>query len=197
MRTWRRLWALAGTFSVSSTVTVCAGRPNPAPTPVTRTAAVMPALYFSADPTSAAALTEGLRQELLARGWQVVSPTASAAAAQAVGIQRRAHQPDWKALAFGRRLNADVIVYPRLLALGVGVGGPSDVCPDPAAVLFVRVLDARTGRCLYSRQVAHPLKELVRTSTAPLDTFTLTPETGRAAAITALAGFRKRPQLSQ
>jgi len=156
----------------------------------------MPALYFSADATSAAVFTEGLRQEMRDRGWQVSSSTASAAAAQAVGLRSRVHQPDWKAVAFGRQLKADVIVYPRLLALGVGVGGPSDVCPDPAAVLLLRVLDARTGRCLYSRQVAYPVKELVRKSTDPLETFTLTAETGHAAAVAALAGFRQRPQAS-
>jgi hypothetical protein len=153
----------------------------------------MPALYFSADAASAAHLTDGLREEMRARGWVVVPPAASLAAARAVGIRPYVHQPDRQALEFGRQLNADLVVYPRLLALGVGVRAPSAVQPDPAAVVLLRVLDIGKGRSVYSRQVAHPLKGADRAAADTPTGFALTAATGRATARTALAGFREQP----
>src|SRR3954451_5229010 len=124
MRTWWLAGALAWTLGTTALIAVAACWSSDTMPPAPRTAAVLPAVYFSADAVSAARLTDGLREEMSSRGWKVVPAAASAAAASAVGFAPRTQQPDAKALEFGRRLKADVVVYPRLLALGVGFGGP-------------------------------------------------------------------------
>jgi hypothetical protein len=191
MKTWWFGGALAWTLATCCPVVGFAGRPTVASPPAARTAAVMPALYFSADAASAARLTDGLREEMRARGWTVVSPAESAAAASAIGLPPRTSQPDWMALEFGHRLNADLVLYPRLLAIGAGISGPSPVQPDPAAVVLLRILDVRGGRSVYSRQVAYPLKRVARPAEGAASEFVLTADTGRATAKTALAGFQE------
>jgi hypothetical protein len=78
---------------------------------------------------------------------------------------------DQVAVEFGRRLGADLVVYPQLLAMGLAYGSPARAA-DPGrsgAVLQVRVVNAHTGGRLYTRQVHEPFQARTgRESRAPV-----------------------------
>jgi hypothetical protein len=123
------------------------------------TIAVLPAQYFLADPQSAENLTMGLTQQFESQGYSVLPMDRTRSTAQEIGYEANRHYADSMALRIGRRLNAGLVAYPRLLALGVPWS--AEVAPDglltPAAVVHLRVLNTRTGRPVYFRQVAHEL----------------------------------------
>lgn len=121
------------------------------------TIAVMPAQYFTADAQSADNLTMGLAQQFESQGYSVVSMDRSRSAADAIGYQPSRHYTDRTAVQFGRRLNADLVAYPRLLVLGYPLASETrrEGYILPAAVVHLRVLNTRTGRPVYFRQVSH------------------------------------------
>ena len=121
--------------------------------PARKTVVVLPAGYFSADQTSANRVTKGLRGAFQNQGYRVVEPERASVAAANSGINRRQHYSDREVLRVGRRLGADLVAYPRVLALGLGVNARGEDEPAPEAVVLLRVIDVRTGRAVYARQV--------------------------------------------
>jgi hypothetical protein len=101
----------------------------------------------------------GLVQQFVSQGYSVMPMDRVQSAAQEGGYELSRHYPDQMALRIGRRLNAELVAYPRLLALGIPLAQPvnSDGLLTPAAVVHLRVLNTRTGRPVYFRQVAHEL----------------------------------------
>lgn len=136
-------------------VALSLGSLPPAAAQVRPTLAIMPAQYFSADPSSAQNLTQGLIQQFGPQGYRVMPIQRSRSTFQAMGLQPNRHYPDRVALRFGRRMGADLVAYPRLLVLGTPATAPSGSAVAPAAVVHLRVLNARTGRPVFFRQIAH------------------------------------------
>lgn len=144
------------------------------------TIAVMPTQYFSADPQSAENLTMGLVRQFESQGYSLIPMDRALSTAQAMGYELNRHYADETAVQFGRRLNADLVAYPRLLALGIPAtsGTMTDGLLTPAAVVHLRVLNARTGKPVYFRQVGHELNE----ARAIASEFSLPPAVAMAAA---------------
>lgn len=117
--------------------------------------AIIPTGYFSADGESAAKVTEGMAAQFRAHGYRVLSASQVSAAARSRGLSQKRHLSDSAVLKAGRGLDVDLVVYPRLLALGVQTASRRSGAGRPAAVVHVRVLNANTRAAIYSRQVAH------------------------------------------
>ena len=152
------------------------------------TVAVIPAQWYSADAESAQRLTEGIRNDFVARGWDLVPEETVRNAAQTMGLKNGIHYPDETIMRLGRSLHVNLVVYPRLLALGVPVAAatPDVRLIDPAAVVHVRVLDVTRKRALYCNQIAH---EFNGDGMVDLRAFALPAPECRAAATEALGGF--------
>ena len=120
------------------------------------TIAIMPAQYYSADAASAKKVTEGLRAVYERQGYEVLSAERSANAFRNMHLTRGKHYPDKVATRFGRKMGADLVAYPRLLAVGLPITDNKPARIRPEAVLHLRVLNAHTGRAIYFRQVAQP-----------------------------------------
>jgi hypothetical protein len=150
-----RMNCIRGLLLAGALGAVAAG---PAPAQRTPTVAIMPTQYFSASPAGAAQVTHGLAEEFDRRGYRVMSLGRSRDVFNRMRLSPRRHYPDRVAVRFGRRMGADLVVYPRLLAVGrqlVAARGAGDEIADPAAVLHLRVLNANTGGALYFRQIAY------------------------------------------
>ncbi len=164
---------------------------KPALDPAKLTVAILPAQAFSADAESAARLTDGVRHGFAARGWKVIAPERVAEAWRALGMQDRVHYTDTAILRVGRKLGVDLVVYPRLLVLGLPVAtalkaGGARQPWAPSAVVHVRVLDGRQGRPLFHNQVEHAYRTA---ETADAGSFRLPESDGRRAAARLLARF--------
>jgi len=120
------------------------------------TLAIMPAQFYSADAESAKQITNGLREVYERQGYDVLPADASRDAFRGMGLGRHQHYPDRVAVKFGRRMGADLVAYPRLLAVGLPLTENRPRNLRPEAVLHLRVLNSHTGRAIYFRQVAHP-----------------------------------------
>jgi hypothetical protein len=124
------------------------------------TLAVMPSQYFSADAQSAHAVTNELVYQFGRRGYSVVPRDQSRAAFADMKLQPNRPYSDQVAVQFGRRIGADLVVYPQLLSMGLTYGSPA-LAKDPSrsgAVLQVRVVNVHTGGRLYTRQVHEPFQ---------------------------------------
>jgi len=131
--------------------------PALAAAPQGRTVAIMPTQYFSADAQSADRITASLVEQFRGHGYNVIPMEKARATFAALKLEPSRHYADATALQFGRRIGSDLVVYPSLLALGTPAT-KSDAPPDTAslgAVLHVRVLNPRTGKTIYTRQVRH------------------------------------------
>jgi hypothetical protein len=131
--------------------------PALAAAPQGRTVAIMPTQYFSADAQSADRVTTALVEQFRGHGYNVIPMEKARATFAAMKLEPSRHYADATALQFGRRIGSDLVVYPSLLALGTPATG-SDAPPDTTslgAVLYVRVLNPRTGKTIYTRQVRH------------------------------------------
>lgn len=128
----------------------------PAQSAPKRTIAIMPAQYYSADAASARKVTEGLREVYERQGYAVLPAERSANVFRSMKLARGKHYPDWVAVRFGRKLGADLVAYPRLLAVGLPMTETRQPRLRPEAVLHLRVVNAHTGRAIYFRQVAQP-----------------------------------------
>lgn len=120
------------------------------------TLAIMPAQFYSADAESARRITAGLRDVYERQGYDVLPMEESQQAFRGMGLGKHRHYPDRVAVKFGRRMGADLVAYPRLLAVGLPLTESRPRRLAPEAVLHLRVLNAHTGRAIYFRQVAHP-----------------------------------------
>ena len=153
--------------------------------------AVMPAGYFAADAQSAENLTDAFRKLMEEKGYALVAPEPGAEAFKAMALSQNRHLSDTIARDFGRRLGADVVLYPRLLALGkpaIPAEG-QDRSRRPAAVVLVRFVNVHTGRTLYVQQVSHEYDAPL----PPPDTmFTLPRDIAAAAAAEAMELYWQR-----
>jgi hypothetical protein len=127
------------------------------------TIAVLPAQYYSADASSAQAVTQALMARFKAQGYRVMPLQRVRAVTAAMRYRPNRHYTDGQVVGFGRRLGAPLVAYPRLLALGypAAARGTSNSVPPGAAVLHLRVINTRTRRPVYFRQIASDL-ELVQ-----------------------------------
>jgi len=121
--------------------------------------AIIPTQYFSADEPSADNVTQALAQEFQRRGYNVISTERGMTAFQELGLNRSRDIGDREALRFGRRTGADLVVHPQLLAVGIQAVRGSAIMTGapPSAVLYLRVLNARSGKGIYTRQIAYDL----------------------------------------
>lgn len=117
--------------------------------------AVIPTQYFAADAQSAQRITDGLVGRFEGQGYRVLSPRDAERTFGEMKLQPRRHYADEVAVRFGRRMGADLVAYPRLLALGPPAAVPGGAVFDPAAVVLLRVINVRTGKAIYGRQIAH------------------------------------------
>jgi|GEM_PF-3909450 len=134
---------------------------------------IMPAQYFGADEQSARNLTQSLAEQFERQGYTVISSDRAESAWQSMNLSSNTHYPDRVAVRFGRQAGADLVAYPRLLSLGIpAVNPPAEPAGmlEPAAVVHLRVLNARTGGNIYFRQIAHEF----RSDAAPQTNTTVT-----------------------
>ena len=102
--------------------------------------------------------TQGLIKQYEAQGYQVMPMDRSTSTWQSMGLNNSQHYPDRVARNFGRQMGADLVAYPRLLAVGLPINNPDLKSVDilqPAAVTHLRVLNVHTGAPIYFRQIAH------------------------------------------
>jgi hypothetical protein len=119
---------------------------------------IIPTQYFAADPDSARAITQGLREQYERQGYVVIGDDKAQSTFESMGLKPDAHYPDSKAVQFGASAGADLVVYPRLLALGLPAATArpeAEVLLAPAAVLHVRVYNVHTEKNIFFRQIAH------------------------------------------
>lgn len=118
--------------------------------------AIMPSQYFSASEGSAANVTQGLVEQFEGRGYTVTPMDRSRSTFSDMGLSLTTHYADAVALRFGRQIGADLVAYPRLLAVGVPFAGASEgSLLEPAAVFHLRILNVHTGGPIYFRQIGH------------------------------------------
>ena len=135
------------------------------------TIAIMPAQYFSADAESAKNITEGLRSIYERQGYTVIPMDRAQATWSSMGLAPNEHYADRVAVRFGQSCGADLVAYPRLLAVGMPINGPAG--PEmlaPNAVLHLRVMNVHSRNPIYFRQIGH---EFGADVTATADNFTL------------------------
>ena len=123
--------------------------------------AVMPAGFFAADEQSATNLTQGLAREFESKGYSVLGGDRAQSAFQSMSLSRNMHYADRVALRFGRDMGADLVAYPRLLAVGIPMANArmaEGTLFEPAAVVHLRVLNVHTGAPIYFRQIAHEFR---------------------------------------
>lgn len=113
--------------------------------------ALLPTQYFNADAQSAAAVTQGLTSALGRKGLTVVSVKAP----RGYGTHR--NYSDRAALRFARSVHAEYVAYPRLMAVGLPAARAKklDLPVKPSAVILLRIINVRTGRASYGRQIGH------------------------------------------
>ncbi|MCC2672731.1 MAG: hypothetical protein K0Q72_5203 [Armatimonadetes bacterium] len=144
-------------ITVSLAALVCGGLlAGPAQAARKPTIAIMPAQFYSADAQSARQITDGLRGVYERQGYTVLSAERSGKTFRDMKLGRSHHDPDRTAVRFGRKMGADLVAYPRLLAVGLPMTETRKSRLAPEAVLHLRVLNAHSGKPIYFRQVAHP-----------------------------------------
>lgn len=121
------------------------------------TVAIMPTQYFSADAGSAERVTRALAEQYERQGYRVMPMDRAQSAFESLGLQPSRHYADRTALSFGRKMGADLVAYPRLLAMGIPAAANPDSPLTPEAVLHLRVLNVHSRNPIYCRQIGHPL----------------------------------------
>jgi len=138
------------------------------------TVVIMPSQYFSATSESADNLTKGIAQQFESQGYSVMGADKASDTFKSMGLDMSRHYADSVALKFGRQAGANLVVYPRLLAVGLPGAGRENTILQPNAVTLVRVLNTKTGGPIYCRQVGHEFSNAeAGTETATKDTFNL------------------------
>jgi hypothetical protein len=117
----------------------------------------MPTQFFNADEQSAARVTTALVDQFQRQGYRVVPMERTQPAFQSMGLEARRDIADPKILEFGRNLQADLVVHPQLLAVGIPAADSARAGAEfrPTTVLYLRVLNTRTGKNIYTRQIGH------------------------------------------
>jgi hypothetical protein len=135
---------------------------------------IMPSQHISATHDSAENVTRGLAQQFESQGYSVVGADKAQSTFQSQGLDMSRHYADSVALKYGRAAGADLVVYPRLLAVGLPGAGRENTILQPNAVILVRVLNTKTGGPIYCRQVGHEFSNAeAGTETATKETFNL------------------------
>lgn len=127
--------------------------------------AIMPTQYFSADADSAKNVTAGLASQWERQGYTLIGQDKSDAQFQTMGLNPSLNYADRVAIKFGRAVGADLVAYPRLLAVGLPAADNPTGMLAPNAVLHLRVVNTHTGGAIYCRQIGHEFR-----ADAPLDT---------------------------
>lgn len=118
--------------------------------------AIMPAQYFSATAEDAAAVTKALVAQFEKAGYTVVPMERSTSTFQELGLSLTSDIGDPQILRFGRRINADLVAHPQLMAVGIPASMGAGATPSSAeAVLYLRVVNTRTGKGLFTRQIGY------------------------------------------
>jgi len=119
--------------------------------------AIMPSQYFSATAATAENFTQGLAQAFEGRGYTVTGADRTQSTFQSLGLSPSTHYADSVALRYGRSIGADLVAYPRVLAVGIPAAGAPGAGSllEPAAVVHLRVLNVRSGGPIYFRQIGH------------------------------------------
>jgi hypothetical protein len=140
----RALLALACIGSLAATG---AARPKP-------TIVVMPTQYVTADAVSAANIAIALVTQLQGFGYTVVPMERSRTTFRSMRLSWSRPYAARVPIDFGRRVDAQLVVYPRLLSVGrKALPRKARGSAPPVADLQVRVYNVRTGKMIYSRQV--------------------------------------------
>jgi hypothetical protein len=144
IRVSRALLALAFLGSLAA-----AGAAPPKPT-----IAVMPTQYVAADAVSGANVAVALVTQLQASGYTVVSLEDSRKVFRSMRLSwSRPHAPR-APIQFGRQVDAQLVVYPRLLSLGTPRAQRTARAGAPSvATLHLQVYNVRTGKRIYAHQV--------------------------------------------
>lgn len=122
------------------------------------TIAIMPAQYFSASSESAESLTQGLVRQFEQQGYTVIPMDRVQAAYTQMGLNPSQNYADRVAVKFGKQVGADLVAYPRLLAVGIPINNPAihtTELLEPAAVAHLRVLNTHSRAPIFFRQIAH------------------------------------------
>lgn len=120
------------------------------------TLAIVPTQYFAATEQGADHVTQALSQEFARQGYRVVTMDRADVTFRAMGLSRDEDIGDQELVRFGRRLGVDLVAHPQLLSVGTPATRGSRLAwvSPPSAVLYLRVLNARTGKGLYTRQIS-------------------------------------------
>src|SRR3954462_8586850 len=106
LRTSGALLALALAGSLAGPASAAQKRPS---------IVIMPTQFFAADAESAKNITSGLVELYKNQNYTIVDADAGTLAS----VRPDTHYPDKKAIEFGKMAKADLVAYPRLLALGI------------------------------------------------------------------------------
>ena len=158
-------------YGLLTTLALSAAIAGPASAQRKPTIAIMPAQYFSADAESAKNITDSLRDVYERQGYTVIPMDRAQSAWSSMSLAPNEHYADRVAIRFGQSCGADLVAYPRLLAVGIPITSASgpDITP-PNAVLHLRVMNVRSKANIYFRQIGHEFGGDVTTTAA---TFTL------------------------
>lgn len=122
------------------------------------TIAIMPAQYFAANAESADVLTQGLVRQFEQQGYTVIPMDRVRTAFQGMGLGPSQHYADRTAVKLGKQVGADLVAYPRLLAVGIPFSNPEIQTTEllqPAAVAHLRVLNTHSRAPIFFRQISH------------------------------------------
>src|SRR5438045_680003 len=108
-------------FGLLTTLALGTAIAGPASAQRKPTIAIMPAQYFSADAESARNVTEGLRTRFESQGYTVIPMDRAQATWSSMGLAPNEHYADRVAVKFGQSIGADLVAYPRLLAVGIPI----------------------------------------------------------------------------
>lgn len=180
-------WTVCGALCAAALGLVVA---TPASAQRKPTIAIMPTQYFSADADSAQNVTQGLVRQFEQAGYNVISMDESRQRFDAMDLEHSKHYADRVALRFGEALNADLVAYPRLLAVGIPAANAdaNNGLIDPISVLHLRVLNTHTNRPIYFNQIGHEFRAAREFGTE----FTLPQPVATATADEVLSGYFQR-----
>lgn len=177
-----------------ATLALGLGLAGPAHAQTKPTVALMPTQYFSAAPESAQNVTQGLREQFERQGYSVMPADKMQSTWSSMNLGPSTHYADRTAIRFGRSAGADLVAYPRLLAVGIPInarpGADKSALIEPAAVIHLRVLNVHTGAPIYFNQIAHEFASEVPTNVAA--EFHLPQPVATATASEVTAGYFQR-----
>jgi hypothetical protein len=119
--------------------------------------AVKPAGYFRSDAESAQNVTQALANQFQTRGYRVIPLTRSQTTFASMRLSTDRHLSDRVALRLGDALKADLVVYPRVLGVGIPASDRSEEASraQPSVILLLRVLNVHNGQAIFVRQISH------------------------------------------